>query len=77
MDKKKFHGGHGLMMLLCCLVMVGAFWFVGGSAGGEGSTWTWLLFLLCPLMHIFMMKGHMGHKHDEDDKGDNDSHSCH
>ncbi|PRX19240.1 Protein of unknown function (DUF2933) [Orenia metallireducens] len=74
MDKKKSHGGHGLMMLLCCLVMFGAFWFVGTSQGGEGSSWSWLLFLLCPVMHIFMMKGMMGHKNDEDDS---DSHSCH
>ena len=74
MSNKKSHGGHGLMMLLCCVAMFGAFWFFGSFQGSEGGSWNWLFLLLCPLMHVFMMKGHHGHKHD-DEKENNEN--CH
>lgn len=50
--------------LLCVLVLAGL-WATGrldiAKLGGP-----WLIFLLCPLMHIGMMlgmRGHMGHGH--------------
>lgn len=50
---------HLLMMVACCLAPVGAVLLLQIS-GYEGVA-NYLVFLLCPLMHLFMMKG-MGHK---------------
>lgn len=33
-----------------------------------GSLLPWGVFLLCPLMHVFMMKGHGGHEGHEEHK---------
>lgn len=52
------HGGSGmkhmLMMLICCLVPVGlSFLF---SALGYSTIAGYMMLLLCPLMHIMMMR---------------------
>ncbi|GEA18716.1 DUF2933 domain-containing protein [Moorella sp. E306M] len=57
------HRRHGLLMLLGCGLMIVAVFFLltrGATAsdGTAGGGWLWLLFLLCPLMHLFMMRGH-------------------
>lgn len=57
------HGKHMILMLLCCLIPIGLiaaarYFNISGNGLGKYSN---LLFLLCPLMHIFMMKGMMGH----------------
>ena len=31
-----------------------------GAAGGGPGAWVWLMVLACPLMHLFMMRGHGG-----------------
>lgn len=65
------HEGHGrgpgmLLMLLCCLlpiILIAGFLVKGGGLtgsaranGGAGfGGFSWLILLLCPLMHIFMM----------------------
>lgn len=63
----KHSKGHGLMMLLCCIVAVGAlaYYFLGGKSG-SGSPAFILMLLLCPLMHLFMMGSH-GHKNNEEE----------
>lgn len=53
---------HMLLMLICCLAPLGAVLLLKQS-GYEGAA-GYLVFLLCPLMHLFMMKG-MGHKKQE------------
>lgn len=60
------HSKHMVLMLVGCLAMLGGFLLIGkGSFGNLG----WLLILLCPLLHVFMMRGHHGsHNH----HGDND-----
>ncbi len=48
------------MMILCLLPLL----IIGGAylwSSGQNVQWTWLLILLCPLAHIFMMRGHGGH----------------
>lgn len=54
---KKIKQNHLFLMILCCLIpvifIVVIFPLFRGSAGG----WIWLIMLLCPLSHIFMMKG--------------------
>lgn len=57
---KSAHGGHMWLMILCCLVMLGGVMFLASSGTASGS-WTWIIFLLCPLMHVFMMFGMRGH----------------
>ncbi|MEW8958955.1 DUF2933 domain-containing protein [Neomoorella humiferrea] len=57
------HRKHGLLMLLGCGLMIVAVFFLltrgaAASDGTAGGSWAWLLFLLCPLMHLFMMGGH-------------------
>lgn len=54
---------HTLLMLICCLLPLlgfGVAWLLGVPLGTLGIV---LLFLFCPLSHIFMMRG-MGKKHD-------------
>lgn len=61
------HKGHFWMMLICFAVMIGGVYFIG--RGGIGN-WGILFFLLCPLMHVFMMKGmgHGDHKKEDNDE---------
>jgi len=53
---------HGLMMLVCCLVpMLALVLFLPQIKSISPSfNWSWLLMLMCPLMHILMMKGMHG-----------------
>lgn len=69
--EKKKHKGHFWMMLICCAVMIGGIFLIGRSGSGN---WGILFILLCPLMHIFMMKGHMGHNDHKEDNGENHQH---
>lgn len=62
---------HGLIMLLCCLVPLALVFAVSVLGIPLGSLGTFALVLMCPLMHILMMRG-MGHKH-----GDQSQASCH
>lgn len=60
------NGKHMVLMLLCCLIPIALFagiryFNIGTNGLGRYSG---ILFLLCPLMHIFMMKGMMGHGKD-------------
>ena len=58
------HHGHGWLMIICCLVMFVGIFFLHDA---DGASWSWLLILLCPLMHIFMMKG-MSHQDTEEEE---------
>ncbi len=57
---------HLFFMLLCCLIPVVA--IMALVALGLGGLATYGLFLLCPLMMIFMMREHKGTDHSEHDK---------
>lgn len=46
---------HMLLMMLCCLAPIGGLLLLR-TIGYEGAA-NYLMFLLCPLMHLFMMKG--------------------
>ncbi len=66
-SKQKVMTKHSLIMLLCCLVplvILGVLW----AAGVSGNYLIWGVLLLCPLLHIFMMRGM--HRKDKDG-GDN------
>ncbi len=53
---------HALLMLACCLVPLALFGAVYASQINLGSLLPFAIVLLCPLMHILMMRG-MGHDH--------------
>ncbi len=55
---------HGLLMMACCIVpMLALLAFLPQiKNAASGFNWSWLMLLLCPLMHIFMMKGMLGKK---------------
>lgn len=57
---------HLLIMLLCCLPVIGLLvaYLLGAPLGSGGFL---VFLLLCPLMHLFLMRG-MGHDHDHAQK---------
>ncbi|MBI4285387.1 MAG: DUF2933 domain-containing protein [Chloroflexi bacterium] len=63
--ERKGLGKHGLIMLLCCLIplaILGVLWAVGVP----GNYLVWGVLLLCPVLHIVMMRGmgkDGGHQH--------------
>lgn len=61
------HGKHMILMLLGCLIpiiiIMGLRHFnIGGPILSKFPIY--LMFLICPLMHLFMMKGMMGYGKD-------------
>ena len=71
------HGKHRILMLLACLIPIGIFmglryFNIGGSILLRSPIV--LMLLICPLMHLFMMKGMMvgdkGSCHGGEDKND-------
>lgn len=64
---EKIKQSHMLMMVLCCVVplagLAAAVYFFGLSK----TYLVWFAALLCPIMHIFMMRDmHKEHKEDTD-----------
>ena len=66
---QKIKQNHFFAMILCCaipLILLGMLSF-GESLGSWGY---YVLFLLCPLLHVFMMKSHSSHSnHGKDQQG--------
>ena len=61
---------HLLLMVLCCtipLALIFALPYLGVSLSSSG--WLLLVLLLCPLMHLLMMRGHGSHYHHDDETG--------
>ncbi len=63
-SEKKGVSKHALIMVLCCLIplaILGVLWAIGIS----GSYLIFGVILLCPLLHILMMRGmHKDARHD-------------
>jgi hypothetical protein len=58
---------HGLIMVICCLIAMGAAVAVFFFKVPANNVFIILMFLLCPLSHLLMMRM-MGHRgHDEHD----------
>jgi len=69
---QKLRQNHLLMMAICCLIPIILIIGLLSLFKGSSDYWFWLIILLCPISHIWMMKGH---KHSNSDKhemtGDN------
>lgn len=63
---EKIRKAHSSAMILCCAVPLGLIVLLSVT-GHLGSWGYYALFLLCPLMHVFMMPGH-GSSHDKERK---------
>jgi hypothetical protein len=59
---QKIRKNHSLAMILCCAIPLGLL-VVLSFTGRLGSWGYFALFLLCPLMHVFMMRGHGAFHH--------------
>jgi len=60
-------GKHHLwLMLLCCLVLIVALGAIFLFSIPVNTVLLVGIFLLCPLMHLWMMKGMGGHRHGEE-----------
>lgn len=59
---------HGWMMILCVLpiLIYIIYKYIKGDNAESNNWWIYLMLILCPLSHIFMMRG--GHKHNKNDK---------
>lgn len=55
---------HMMIMMLCCLIPLAGFFLVSVFGLSLSSLGTIALVLLCPLLHILMMRG-MGGRHSE------------
>jgi hypothetical protein len=67
---------HPLGMALCCIVPI--LLILGLSLSGKLGGWGYyLIFLLCPLMHIFMMPHHGHGNHDNNTDAKAGDSQCH
>lgn len=65
-------------LLIICLAALGVvFAAVTVFKVSIGNLLYFAVFLACPLMHIFMMKGHGGHNQEEKDNTKQSGKSCH
>ncbi len=65
-------------LLIICLVALGVvFVAVTVFKVSIGNLLFFAVFLACPLMHIFMMKGHGGHDQEGKDNTKQNGKSCH
>lgn len=64
---------HTILMLLCCVIGMGAAAAIFFFGIPVNRVFTTLLILLCPLSHLLMMK-FMGHDHGAEDHSAHESH---
>jgi hypothetical protein len=57
---------HLWLMLLCCLIPIAALGAIFLFKIPTSSVLYVGLFLLCPILHFWMMKGMMGHRHGDE-----------
>lgn len=54
---------HWVIMIACCAIPMAVLLAVYVFKVGLGTLGLFAVMLMCPLIHIFMMKGMMGHQH--------------
>jgi len=65
-------------IIITVIGFVGLIFLLRNHTSHVFSVIPYLVLLLCPLLHIFMHKGHVGHNKDRNrQKDDNQSHASH
>lgn len=67
----------GKLLMICLAVLAVIFVAVTVFKISIGNLLYFAVFLACPLMHIFMMKGHGGHDQEGKDNTKQSGKSCH
>lgn len=65
------------LLLVCLAVVVIVATAVTVFKVSMGNLFFFAVFLACPLMHLFMMKGHGGHNQEGKDNTKQSGKSCH
>ncbi|MFC1863213.1 DUF2933 domain-containing protein [Thermodesulfobacteriota bacterium] len=63
---KKITENHSIAMILCCAIPLISITILS-KTGTLGSWGYYSLLLLCPLLHVFMMRGHIHHTKDNNE----------
>ncbi|MCL4366434.1 DUF2933 domain-containing protein [Patescibacteria group bacterium] len=67
----------GKLLLVCFAVFAIAIIAITVFKVSVGNLFFFAVLLACPLMHIFLMKGHGGHNHEGKDNTKQSGKSCH
>jgi Flp pilus assembly protein TadB len=71
----KIRHNHLLMMVVCCIIPLALLYIAVYSFGISRSYLYWLIILLCPLMHVWMMRDmHKKGSHKDNKRSEG---SCH
>jgi hypothetical protein len=62
------HGNSRAGLVLLAFLAIGAFFLLTEHRAHLLGLLPWLLLLVCPLLHLFMHRGHGGHGEDEEGK---------
>ena len=64
-QKNKIGKKHLILMILCCVVPMGVFFVLFALGIPLNRLFLFAMILLCPLSHVFMMRGMKHHKQDD------------
>jgi len=64
-QKNKMGKKHLILMILCCVVPMGVFFVLFALGIPLNRLFLFAMILLCPLSHIFMMRGMKHHGQDD------------
>ena len=61
--------GRRIQQVLVLFAIIGGFFIVAEHRAHLIPYLPWLILAACPLMHVFMHRGHHGHRHGPDGRG--------
>lgn len=64
-QKNKMGKKHLILMILCCVVPMGVFFVLFALGIPLNRLFLFAMILLCPLSHVFMMRGMKHHEQDD------------
>lgn len=64
-QKNKMSKKHLILMILCCVVPMGVILVLFALGTPLNRLFLFAIILICPLSHMFMMRGMKHHEHDD------------